>query len=141
VIVEHWVLWVIAVVLLTTVTLQRLLFAPLSRVMAARASAVTSARDLAERAVAQAREAIVSYDARTREARAEIYQHMEETRRTALARRAELLADTRRQAETAIQDASARVRADVTQARETLERDAHFLATTIVERVLGRPVS
>jgi F0F1-type ATP synthase membrane subunit b/b' len=58
-----------------------------------------------------------------------------------LARRAELLAETRRQAEAAIHDASARVRADVTQARETLQRDAHSLATTIVERVLGRPVS
>jgi F-type H+-transporting ATPase subunit b len=141
VIVEHWVLWVIAVVLLTTVTLQRLLFAPLSRVMVARQAAVTSARELAERAAAEARAASESLDAKTREARAEIYRQMEETRRAALARRQDLLADTRRQAEAAVQDASARVRADVTQARATLERDAHTLATTIVERVLGRPVS
>lgn len=135
------VLVVIATVLLLAVTLDRLLFKPLARVMAERERAVLSARELAERASADAQAAADSFDARTREARAEIYRQMDEARREALARRSELLARTREQAEAAIQDASARLRADVAQARATIDRDAQSLATTIVERVLGRQVS
>ena len=135
------VLVVIATVLLLAVTLDRLLFKPLARVMAERERAVLSARELAERASADAQAAADSFDARTREARAEIYRQMDEARREALSRRSELLARTREQAETAIKDASVRLRADVAQARATIDRDAQSLATTIVERVLGRQVS
>jgi F-type H+-transporting ATPase subunit b len=135
------VLVVIATVLLLAVTLDRLLFKPLARVMAQRESAVLSARELAERASADAQAAAASFDERTREARAEIYRQMDDARREALTRRTELLARTREQAEAAITDASARLRADVTQARATIDRDAQSLATTIVERVLGRQVS
>ena len=135
------VLWVIAIVLLLAVTLERLLFRPLARVMAARETAVVSARQLAERASAEAHAAAESFDARTREARAEIYRQMDDARREALTRRTHLLAETRHQAETAIHEASARLRADVAEARARIERDANSLATTIVERVLGRPVS
>src|SRR4051812_756345 len=51
------VLWVIFFVLLVAAILNQLLFKPLIRVMAARETAVASARQLAERAAAQAREA------------------------------------------------------------------------------------
>lgn len=135
------VLVVIATVLLLAVALDRLLFKPLARVMAERERAVLSARELAERASADAQAAADSFDVRTREARAEIYRQMDDARREALTRRSELLARTREQAETAIKDASARLRADVAQARATIDRDAQSLATTIVERVLGRQVS
>ena len=63
--------------------------------MAAREAAAASARQLAERAATQAREATEEFDARTREARAEVYRQMDEARRAALDRRAELLAQTR----------------------------------------------
>lgn len=135
------VLWVIALVLLLTVLLDGLLFKPLMRVMADRAAAVQSARALAERAAMQAHNAGDEFDRRTREARAEVYRQMEEVRREALARRAALLSDTRQQAEASIAEATARVRDEAAEARRRLERDADSLATTIVERVLGRPVS
>jgi F0F1-type ATP synthase membrane subunit b/b' len=66
---------------------------------------------------------------------------MDEARRAALDRRTELLADTRQQAEASIADATARLRADAAEARARLDRDADILATTIVERVLGRTAS
>jgi F-type H+-transporting ATPase subunit b len=96
---------------------------------------------MAERAAAEARAASEEFDTRTRDARAEVYRQMEEARRAALDRRAQLLADSRQQAEASIAEAGARLRADADQARSRLERDADSLATTIVERVLGRPVS
>ena len=135
------VLWVIGIVLLLIGTLNHLLFKPLAGVLAARDRAVQSARVTAERASAEARAAMDSFDARTREARAEIYRQMDEARRTALDARGELLASARRQAEDAITEATTRVRAEVADARARLERDADSLATTIVERVLGRQVS
>jgi F-type H+-transporting ATPase subunit b len=135
------VLWVIALVLVLIGTLNHLLFKPLAGVLAARERAVQSARQLAEQASSEARDAMASFDARTREARAEVYRQMDEARKRALDSRAELLAAARRQAEDAIHEATARVRGEAADARERLDRDADSLATTIVERVLGRQVS
>jgi F-type H+-transporting ATPase subunit b len=135
------VLWVIVFVLLLATILNVLLFKPLMRVMAERQAAVSSARELAERAAAQARSAAVEFETRTREARAEVYRLMDEARHAATARRTALLDDTRRQAESAIADAAARLRADAAAAREKIDHDAEALAATIIERVLGRHVS
>jgi F-type H+-transporting ATPase subunit b len=135
------VLWVIFFVLVLTTVLNQLLFKPLLRVIGAREAAVASARQLAERAATQAREATDEFESRTRDARAEVYRQMDEARRLAEERRAGLLADTRQQAEATMNEATARVRAEAAAARERLDRDADTLATTIVERVLGRSVS
>ena len=51
---------------------------------------------------------------------------------------AELLAETRQQAEALDCRRDGTVRADAAEARARLDRDADILATTIVERVLGR---
>ena len=135
------VLWVIVFVLLLATILNQLLFKPLLRVMAAREAAIAAARQLAERAAAQAREASDEFDARTRGARAEVYRQMDEARRAALDHRTELLAETRQQADASIADATARLRAEAAEARARLDRDADILATTIVERVLGHSAS
>ena len=136
------VLWVIFFVLLLATILNQLLFKPLLRVMAAREAAVASARQLAERAAAQAREASDEFDARTREARAEVYRQMDEARRAALrsvAPRSWPRPVSRQKP--SIAEATARVRAEAAEARARLDRDADILATTIVERVLGRSAS
>jgi F-type H+-transporting ATPase subunit b len=135
------VLWVIFFVLVLATILNVLLFKPLMRVMNARAVAVASARQLAEEAAARARAASDEFETRTREARAEVYRQMEDARRQALDRRSALLAETRQQAEASIAEASTRLRADADEARARLDRDAESLATTIVERVLGRRAS
>ena len=93
------VVWVIFFVLLLTVVLDRLLFKPVLRVMAERARAIDSARELAERSATEARLATAEFERKTTEARAELYRQMDEMRRAAMAERAEILARTRAEAE------------------------------------------
>jgi len=135
------VVWVIVFVLLLAAVLDRLLLRPMTRVMAEREGAIRSARDLAESSRARAHEASEEFEARTRAARAEVYRQMDEKRRAALAMRAELVAETRREVEQSLHEASARLQSQADAARRQLDRDADALATSIVERVLGRKAS
>jgi F-type H+-transporting ATPase subunit b len=135
------VFWVIFLILLTGVILNGLILKPVLRVMADREGAVKSARELAESAAAQARAATAEFDARTQAARGEIYREMDEKRRRALGRRADLLAETRTRVEAEIVAARERLKQQAADARATLERDANVLAGDIVERVLGRKAS
>jgi F-type H+-transporting ATPase subunit b len=135
------VVWVIVFVLLLSVLLDRLLLRPLTRVMSEREAAVRAARELAESSRLKAQAAADEFDARTRAARAEIYQMMEEKRRAALDRRAQLVAETRAEVERTVAEASSRVAAQASAARAALEQNADELAASIVERVLGRKAS
>jgi F-type H+-transporting ATPase subunit b len=135
------VVWVIVIVLALAAVLDRLLFRPLLAVMQEREHAVTSARALAEQAASEARAATAEFEARTTAARTDVYRQMDEKRRAALEEQAALLARTRQETEAAIADASARLQAEATAAREQLDRDATVLAGAVVERVLGRPAS
>jgi F0F1-type ATP synthase membrane subunit b/b' len=135
------VVWVIFFVLLLTAVLNRLLLRPMTRVMGERDGAIRSARELAEASRAKAQAASEEFDARTRAARGDVYRQMDEKRREALGRRARLVADTRSEVERTITDAKHRVQAQASAAREQLDRDADAVATTIVERVLGRKAS
>ena len=70
-----------------------------------------------------------------------MYRQMEETRRAALDRRADVVAATRREIEQTMHEATSRLAAQAGAARAQIERDADSLAATIVERVLGRKAS
>jgi len=135
------VVWVIGFVLLFSILLDRLLLRPVTGIMKARASAIDSARELAETSRARAQAATDELDAKTRGARAEVYRQMEENRRAALATRAELVGATRREVERSMEEAAVRLRTQTETARQQLERDADAMATTIVERVLDRKAS
>jgi F-type H+-transporting ATPase subunit b len=133
--------WVIVLVLTLSVILDRLLLRPVTRVVQERDGAIRAARDLAEASRAKAQAASDELEAKTRAVRAEVYGQMDEQRRAALGRRAEMLLDTRREVEQSIADATNRVHTQTAAARSQLEHDADALATTIVERVLGRKAS
>jgi F0F1-type ATP synthase membrane subunit b/b' len=133
--------WVIAFVLVLSVLLDRLLLRPVTRVMRERQGAIRTAGDLAEAARARAQAGAGELEARTRAARGDVYRQMDEKRRVALEHRAELLAGTRREVEQLITNATARVRSQAGAARAELDRDADAIASTIVERVLGRNAS
>ena len=135
------VVWVIGFVLILTVLLDRLLLRPLTKVMRDREGAIQSARDLAESSRAKAQVASDEFDARTQTARTDVYRQMEEKRRAALDRRADLVAVTRREIEQTMHEAASRLAAQAGAARAQIERDAEGLAGTIVERVLGRKAS
>jgi F0F1-type ATP synthase membrane subunit b/b' len=132
---------VIVLVLTLSILLDRLLLRPLTGVMREREGAIRSARDLAEASRAKAQAAADEFDARTRTARAEIYRQMDEKRRAALERRAELVAATRREIEQTVHAATERLQTQTAVARQQIERDADALAASIVERVLGRKAS
>ncbi len=132
------VLWVIFFVLLLTVIMQQLFFKPVLRVMQAREEASASARALAERSAAEARRASEEFDARTSAARAAIYRDLDEMRRRATERRAELLASTRADAEARLAAARAQLAAETAEARAALERDAQAIGASIADRLAGR---
>jgi F-type H+-transporting ATPase subunit b len=135
------VVWVIALVLILSVLLDRLLLRPLTRVMQQREGAIRSARELAESSRLKAQAAADEFEVRTRAARNDIYRQMDEKRRAALERRAELVAETRREIEQTVDEASDRLQRQAEAARQQIDRDADALASTIVERVLGRKAS
>ena len=135
------VVWIIVFVLLLSVILDRLLLRPVTRVMQQREGAIRSARDLAESSRARAAAAADELETKTGAARADVYRQMEEKRRAAFDRRAEIVAATRSEVERTVVDATERIREQAVAARAQLDRDADTLANTIVERVLGRKAS
>src|SRR4051794_31334313 len=99
------VLWVIFFVLVLTFVVDRLLLRPVLGVIRKREEAIESARELARRSAADADAATAEFDRKTTAARTEIYREMDEMRRAALGRRAEIVAATRAEAEAHVADA------------------------------------
>src|SRR5260221_14583171 len=93
------VLWVIVLVLILSVVLNRLIFRPLLNAIAQREQAAQSARTLAEQAAAEARQAAAEFEEKTTAARAEGYRQMDEMRRGAPEERTALIDATRKAAE------------------------------------------
>jgi F-type H+-transporting ATPase subunit b len=135
------IIWVIFFVLLLTFVLDRLLLRPILDVIRRREGAIESARDLARQSAAQAAAAAAEFDQKTTAARAEIYREMDEMRRTALGRRAEIVAATRAEAEAQVAAAARQLDADAAAARARLDADAQALGAAAAERILGRKAS
>jgi F0F1-type ATP synthase membrane subunit b/b' len=131
-------LWVVFFLLLCTVILNTLIFQPILRIIDARGGAVREARELAESASTKATAAAAEYDRTLNAARTEVYAQLDDTRRAALEKRAQLLTDTRQTVERDTKAATARVAQDSAAARTSLDREATDLANAIVTRVLDR---
>ncbi len=132
------VLWVIALLMLCVVILNTLIFQPILHVSESRARAVRDARDLAASAAQKATEASANFDRTLAAARADVYRQMDEARRVALDKRAGIMADTKREVETALADATSQLTSQAAAARAALDHDSANLANDIVNRVLGR---
>ena len=135
------VLWVIFFILVMTFVVDRLLLKPVLGVIRRREEAIESARELAKRAAADAQAATAELDRKTAAARADLYRDMDEMRRAALGRRAEIVAQTRAEAEAQVAEAITRLDAEAADARRTLEQDAQALGAAAAERILGRKAS
>jgi F-type H+-transporting ATPase subunit b len=131
-------LWVVVLLLTTTVLLNSLIFKPILKVIDQRSGAVRGARELAESASQKAAAASAEYHEKLQRARAEVYRQMDDMRRSALEKRAALLTETRETVERELSTATARVHQESETARAALDRDAGTLAGAIVARVLGR---
>lgn len=132
------VFWVVGLVLALAVILDRLVFKPILQVIKKREDAVTAARVLADQAAAEARAAAEEFERKTQAARAGIYRQMDEMRQAALADRAALVDATRKEAESALAEATTRLAQEVAAARATLDQDAQALAADATSQILGR---
>jgi F-type H+-transporting ATPase subunit b len=135
------VLWVIFFILVLTFVVDRMLLRPVLGVIRRREEAIESARELARRSAAEAQAASAEFDRKTTAARAEMYREMDEMRRTALARRAEIVAATRAEAEAQVTDAVKRLDEEAAEARRKLQAEAQVLGAAAAERILGRKAS
>lgn len=135
------VLWVIFFLLVLTIVLDRLLFRPIQRVIKQREEAARSARDLAERSAREAAAATAEFERKTSAARAEVYRQMDEVRRTALEARAQILTQTRAEADQQVAAAAAQLAADAEDAKRRLSVEAETLGAAAAERILGRKAS
>ncbi len=135
------VLWVIFFILVLTFIVDRLLLKPVLGVIRRREEAIESARALARRSATEAQAAAEEFDRKTAAARADMYRDMDEMRRIALGRRAEILALTRAEGEAHVAEALERLDAETAEARRRLEIDAQTLGAAAAERILGRKAS
>jgi F-type H+-transporting ATPase subunit b len=135
------VFWVILIVLVLALVLDRGLFRPIGRVMREREAAVRSAQELAQASAGRAREAAAEFEQRTKAAQADVYREMDENRRQANEKRAAVMAQTRQEVDAQLAEASARLQAEAGNARAQLEKEADALGEAIVERVLDRKAS
>jgi F-type H+-transporting ATPase subunit b len=135
------VFWVVVAVLVLTVVLDRLLLRPILDVIRRREQAIDSARELARQSAAQAQNAAAEFEQRTSAARAELYRQMDDMRRAALGRRAEIVEQTRAEAEAQVTAAVTRLDEEAADARRRLDTDSETLGAAIAERILGRRAS
>ena len=135
------VLWVIFFILVLTFVVDRLLLKPVLGVIRRREDAIESARELARRSATEAEAATAEFERKTGAARAEMYRERDEMRRAALGRRAEIVAQTRTDAEAQVAEAITRLDAEAAEARRTLEIDAQALGVAAAEKILGRKAS
>ena len=135
------VLWVIFFILVLTFIVDRLLLKPVLGVIRRREEAIESARELARRSATEAQAATAEFDRKTTAARAEMYREMDEMRRAALGHRAEIVAQTRAEAEAQVAAAITRLDAEAAGARRKLEADAQTLGAAAADRILGRKAS
>jgi len=135
------VFWVVVAVLVLTVVLDRLLLRPILDVIRRREQAIDSARELARQSAAQAQNAAAEFEQRTSAARAELYRQMDDMRRAALGRRAEIVEQTRAEAEAQVTAAVKRLDEEAADARRRLDTDSETLGAAIAERILGRRAS
>ena len=132
------VIWVIFFILLLTVVVDRLLLRPVLGVIRKREDTIESARELARRSATEAKAASAEFERKTAAARAEMYREMDDMRRAALGRRAEIVADTRAEAEALVADAARRLEAEAAEARRSLEAEAQALGSAAAAKILGR---
>jgi F-type H+-transporting ATPase subunit b len=135
------VLWVIFFILVLTVVVDRLLLRPVLAVIRKREDAIESARELARRSAAEAQAAAAEFERKTTAARAEMYREMDEMRRSASNRRAEIVAQTRAELEAQVAAAGKTLEADAAGAKRKLEADAQALGAAAAEKILGRKAS
>src|SRR5580658_2870219 len=114
------------------------LFGPLRRVLRQREELTAGARKAAEASLTAADRKVQDYEAKLRDARAEVYREQEEIRRRWLADQSTQVGDARSKAEGAIKQAKFEIASEAAAARQTLLETSTGLADQIASSILHR---
>ena len=118
--------------------LKLMLFGPLTRVLKQRDELTAGTRDAAQKSLKDAERKVQEYEAKMREARAEVYREQEETRKRWLADQASQVEGARERTGHTVRQAKEEMAVEITAARQTLAESAAALADQIATAVLSR---
>jgi F-type H+-transporting ATPase subunit b len=118
--------------------LKGMLFGPLSRLLKQREELTAGTRHAAQKSLKDAERKVSEYEAKMREARAEVYREQEETRKNWLADQTAQVESARERTGHTVQQAKEQVTSETTAARESLTASAGVLADQIASAMLAR---
>ena len=118
--------------------LKAMLFRPLDKVLKQRNELTEGARKAAAQSLAAADSKQQEYEAKFRDARADVYRAQEEMRRQWLSDQAGQIAEARQRSEASVHAAREQIMADAATAKRNLEATSAVLADEIAAAVLAR---
>jgi len=118
--------------------LKAMLFGPLDRIQRERRELTDGTRKAAQKSLETAESKTQEFEAKLREARAQVYKEQEEIRRKLLEDQAAHLAQTRANGDAGVKDSKQALAAESAAARENLAASSATLADQIVAAVFTR---
>ena len=118
--------------------LKVMLFGPLTKVLKQREELTAGTRHAAQKSLKDAERKVSEYEAKMREARAEVYREQEETRKNWLADQASQVDGARERTGQTVHEAKEQMTVEITAARQTLAQSSAALADQIAATVLSR---
>ena len=132
--------FVLILFLIFVFVLNQILFKPISKVLAERESLTEGAAAEARAAARQYQTRLANYEETIRQARAETYRRLEQSRKAALEDRQKLVDAARAQSESEISVAREQIAAEAVAARFELDQESGQIAQQISRTILGRAV-
>lgn len=132
--------YVLILFLIFVFVLNQILFKPISKVLAERESLTEGAAAEARAAARQYQTRLANYEETIRQARAETYRRLEQSRKAALEDRQKLIDAARAQSESDISVAREQIAAEAVAARVELDQESRQIAEQISRTILGRAV-
>ena len=130
----------VIILLLLHFYLKIVLFRPLRAALKQREVLTAGARKAAEDSLAAADRKAKEYEAKFREARAEVYKQQEETRKQWLQDQAGHIAAAHTRTRASVEEARTQIAAETDSARQNLQGTSESLADQIADRVLAGKV-
>jgi len=118
--------------------LKGMLFGPLNRILKQRHELTEGTRHAADKSLKDAERKVQEYEAKMREARAEVYREQEETRRRWLVDQTSQIDGARERTGQTVQTAKEQIAVEITGARQSLTDAAGALADQIATALLAR---
>ncbi len=131
---------ILAIFFLTYLVVRRFFLTPVNRILVERDAEYRTAEELYEAALARFREATTAMESKLQEARREGSRLRDRFRSEAAVHRADVLQKTNSQADVIVEEADARLKNDVAEARLKIVTESESLARLAAERILGRAV-